>query len=163
MTEVVFDLIAAMRPQDMQEYVKRESEREPTEGDPRDFTVLLGLLNRLVGSEHLQKHAAESIIKDFVARPHLYENDAARALLREARSIAYARLYAPPGEWIDFDKFARQELTSRVDAIRHLDGSEGYPRLVGSKQVKKGDYADVLLHIDAVPEFLRRYRELDRS
>ncbi|MFZ2715645.1 MAG: hypothetical protein WAZ44_00225 [Minisyncoccia bacterium] len=68
---------------------------------------------------------------------------------------------------IDFGEFSRTELGQQSQyGARYLTGNiEGYPNLATGLRVtgNEYDYHSHRMHVDDVPEFLRRYREFSQS
>ena len=142
-------------------YFRNETERTPTTAEPRDTSILLGILRSL--PLHLQNHAAHWVIKDYRTHPHLFEFETAQTLLRESRMIAYAPYGQKPNEMICFGDLSRTEMGQQCQyGSRYIDGKvEGYPNLGEGLRIqgKVDMYHSLLMHVDDVPVFLQRYRE----
>jgi hypothetical protein len=142
-------------------YFRDELERTPTTENPRDSLVLLGMLR--VFPDMLKKHSALEVINDFMLHPHLFDFETARALVREARIIAYAPYGEEASEYICFGDLSRNEMRQQCQyGSRYVHGRiDGYPNLAEGLRVEGNpfDCHSLRMHVDDVPIFMERYRE----
>lgn len=142
-------------------YFRSELERTPTTDEPRDTAVLLGMLRAFPAT--VQKYSAIEVLKDFKKRPDLFDFETARTMVREARMIAYVPYGEEAGEFICFGDLSRNEMGQQCQyGSRYVHGEiDGYPNLAKGLRIE-GDpfnYHSLLMHVDDVPTFMRRYQE----
>lgn len=142
-------------------YFRAELERNPTTDKPLDSSVLLGMLRTF--PDMLKKYSALEVIKDFKSRPHLFNSETARTLVREARMIAYAPYGEAVSEYISFGDLSRSEMGLQAQyGSRYIHGKVGgYPNLAEGLRVEGDplDYHSLRMHVDDASTFIQRYRE----
>ncbi len=153
--------IGKIRASEARGYFRSELERTPTADNARNTDELLGMLRAF--PQMLQRYSALEVIADFKSRPHLFDFETARTLIRESRMIAYAPHGEDASEYVCFGDLSRNEMGQQCQyGSRYVHGRiDGYPNLAEGLRVEGNpfDYHSLRIHVDDIPVFIQRYRE----